>query len=208
MPDLEPSAGLRLLQASALGRLGSRLTWPLSSATMMRTRRLKYLRLSKRSATSTPAHGFVRRQIDLAWLTGDWARYDATAQRTGHFRTGHSTGRRCTGRTIADSFAHPARFAGLLARHSVGLFPGSPPPGVAGRAGCGCVECGRTPDRVCASRRTRIGTWPTRSMSAGYWIGVGCWRSQCRTPDVLRLYTSGNRRSRQVHLGRWAGGAA
>jgi hypothetical protein len=35
------------------------------------------------------AHGFLRRQIDLTWLTGDAQRYDAAAHRTGHFRTGH-----------------------------------------------------------------------------------------------------------------------
>ena len=35
------------------------------------------------------AHGFLRRQIDLTWLTGDAARYDPTAHRTGHFHAGH-----------------------------------------------------------------------------------------------------------------------
>jgi len=35
------------------------------------------------------AHGFLRRQIDLAWLTGDVGRYDPAAFRTGQFRTGH-----------------------------------------------------------------------------------------------------------------------
>jgi len=35
------------------------------------------------------AHGFGRRQIDLTWLTGDADRYDLSAHRTGHFRTGH-----------------------------------------------------------------------------------------------------------------------
>jgi hypothetical protein len=35
------------------------------------------------------AHGFLRRQIDLTWLTGDAARYDPAAHRTGQFRTGH-----------------------------------------------------------------------------------------------------------------------
>ena len=35
------------------------------------------------------AHGFRRRQVDLTWLTGDTRRYDPSAHRTGHFRTGH-----------------------------------------------------------------------------------------------------------------------
>lgn len=35
------------------------------------------------------AHGFRRRQIDLAWLTGDRAAYDPAEQRTGYFETGH-----------------------------------------------------------------------------------------------------------------------
>lgn len=35
------------------------------------------------------AHGFRRRQIDLAWLTGDRAAYDPAEQRTGYFDTGH-----------------------------------------------------------------------------------------------------------------------
>jgi hypothetical protein len=35
------------------------------------------------------AHGFLRRQIDLTWLTRDVCRYDPAAFRTGHFRTGH-----------------------------------------------------------------------------------------------------------------------
>jgi hypothetical protein len=35
------------------------------------------------------AHGFLRRQIDLAWLTGDRAAYDPAEHRTGTFDTGH-----------------------------------------------------------------------------------------------------------------------
>ena len=35
------------------------------------------------------AHGFLRRQIDLAWLTGDRAAYDAAEHRTGTFTEGH-----------------------------------------------------------------------------------------------------------------------
>lgn len=35
------------------------------------------------------AHGFRRRQIDLAWLTGDRAAYDPAEHRTGHFTGGH-----------------------------------------------------------------------------------------------------------------------
>jgi hypothetical protein len=34
------------------------------------------------------AHGFLRRQVDLAWLTGDAGTYDPAAHRTGHFTTG------------------------------------------------------------------------------------------------------------------------
>ena len=35
------------------------------------------------------AHGFLRRQIDLAWLTGDRAAYDPAEYRTGTFDEGH-----------------------------------------------------------------------------------------------------------------------
>ena len=35
------------------------------------------------------SHGFLRRQIDLAWLTGDRAAYDPAEQRTGTFTEGH-----------------------------------------------------------------------------------------------------------------------
>jgi hypothetical protein len=35
------------------------------------------------------AHGFLRRQIDLAWLSGDRAAYDPAEHRTGTFDTGH-----------------------------------------------------------------------------------------------------------------------
>ena len=34
-------------------------------------------------------HGFRRRQLDLAWLTGDQGSYDPAEQRTGFFDTGH-----------------------------------------------------------------------------------------------------------------------
>jgi hypothetical protein len=35
------------------------------------------------------AHGFLRRQIDLAWLTGDRTAYEPAEHRTGTFDTGH-----------------------------------------------------------------------------------------------------------------------
>jgi hypothetical protein len=35
------------------------------------------------------AHGFLRRQIDLAWLTGEPGAYDPAEHRTGQFPTGH-----------------------------------------------------------------------------------------------------------------------
>jgi hypothetical protein len=35
------------------------------------------------------AHGFLRRQIDLAWLTGDRSAYDPAEHRTGFFDEGH-----------------------------------------------------------------------------------------------------------------------
>jgi len=35
------------------------------------------------------AHGFVRRQVDLIWLTVDTGAYDPATQRTGHFTSGH-----------------------------------------------------------------------------------------------------------------------
>jgi hypothetical protein len=35
------------------------------------------------------AHGFGRRQENLAWLTGDTGRYDPAVYRTRHFRSGH-----------------------------------------------------------------------------------------------------------------------
>jgi hypothetical protein len=89
LPDL-PGDDLQLLHGVRLGAAGVELDQVVVRQPDGPENPVEVLAIveAKRNINDL-AHGFLRRQIDLAWLTGDTGRYDPSAHRTGHFTTGH-----------------------------------------------------------------------------------------------------------------------
>ena len=143
------------------------------------------------------ARGFLRRQIDLAWLTREAGAYDAAEHRTGQFPRGAL--RPPVGPLARRSSlpVRPGLVPPLRPRPRERLLPGPPVPGDAGRAGVGRVRSGASPDRA------RIATdedWDPANEA--YLNRLFDW---CRslagpveTPDVVRLYTETAERARRL----------
>ena len=132
-------------------------------------------------------HGFFRRQIDLAWLTGDRAAYDPAEHRTGTFDDRPlRPARRPLGGRHAFLFA-PVR--STLRPRRVRLLPGRALAGHASRTGLGPVRGG--PGR--ASRRpcppTRAGTRTTKPKLARLFAWARSLAGPVETPDVVKLYS-------------------
>jgi hypothetical protein len=144
------------------------------------------------------AHGFRRRQENLAWLTGDTAGYDPAAYRTRHFRSGQFD-REAVHRQAGETFLFaPGSFA-LFHRDPVTRFflerlgfisrPG-PLWGVSGPA------LARLGSRVATDE-----DWdPDSAAYLGELLGwCRALAEPVETPDVLRLYAAPGR-GRQVLL--------
>lgn len=91
LPAVAPdSIGVYLLRAVRLGAAGVELDIAIVRRPGGPDKPVEVLAVveAKRNINDL-AHGFLRRQIDLAWLTGDRAAYDPAEHRTGTFDTGH-----------------------------------------------------------------------------------------------------------------------
>jgi hypothetical protein len=142
------------------------------------------------------AHGFLRRQADLAWLTGDAGRYDPAAYRTRAFPAGHF------------DRAAEARAGGAVVRFGPGSFRRDP--------GCGWFLDGL----YLATRPGPLwGLSPAALARVAAWVAsdegfepgdpaylAGLYR-RCRglagpveAPDVLRVYAAAEEWARQVLL--------
>src|SRR5262249_2114226 len=143
------------------------------------------------------AHGFCRRQEDLAWLAGDGAGYDPQAYRTRHFPSGHFD-RAAAHEQDGESFVFaPGSFRRIRRDAATGRFlhrlyfitPAGPLWGVSTAA------LARIAHHVAGD-----GGWDPDDDA--YLQRLLAW---CRalaqpveTPDVLRLYAATPRRGRQV----------
>lgn len=145
------------------------------------------------------AHGFRRRQENLAWLTGDATRYDAVRHRTSAFPTGHfdrAVVHHGQGeRTVLD----PGSFARFGVDAETGWFldrlyfvtrPGTLW-GVSGAA------LGRIAHRVATDE-----VWdPDDDAYLGGLLGwARSLAGETEAPDVVRLFASSGRRARQLLL--------
>jgi hypothetical protein len=145
------------------------------------------------------AHGFQRRQENLAWLTGDAGGYDPGLYRTKHFRSGHFD-QEAVHQQQGESFLFgPGSFRRFRRDPAARVFldrlyfvtrPGT-------LWGVSAAALGRVSFRVATDER-----WDPDSDSY-----LGKLLHWCRslagpveTPDVLRMYTSTPRRGRQVIL--------
>ena len=145
------------------------------------------------------AHGFLRRQLDLTWLTGDASGYVPAEFRTGHFRSGH--------------FDRPAAHwqddqAFVFAPGSFHLFTRDPTSGyfldrlhLLTRAGPIWGLSAATQSRIAA----RVSTDEDLDLaSEADLVQLFDWcRSLARpveTPDVLRQFTQSAVRARQLLL--------
>ncbi|MET0401506.1 MAG: hypothetical protein ABW123_03845 [Cystobacter sp.] len=143
------------------------------------------------------AHGFRRRQENLAWFTGDSAGYDASLFRTRVYHSGHFD-REAVHEQEGERF--------VFARDSFHRFRREPDSGLFLRrlyfitrpgtlTGVSAAALSRIRHRVATDDR-----WPPRNEE-----GWRDWLSWCQSlaeplesPDVLRLYESRPERSRQV----------
>lgn len=91
VPDLgEQPQSVRVLRSVRLGAAGVELDYVVVREPGSPDHPVEVLAVveAKRNINDL-GHGFRRRQIDLAWLTGDAAAYQADEHRTGRFPTGH-----------------------------------------------------------------------------------------------------------------------
>jgi hypothetical protein len=143
------------------------------------------------------AHGFLRRQIDLAWLTGAKSAYDAAEHRTRQFPTGHFDRPAVHWQDAAAYLFGPASFRRFARDADNGYF-------LAGlylvtRAGPVWGVSGAAQARISA----RIATDEDWNTADDAYLGrLFDW---CRslagpveTPDVLRLYTEPAERVRHL----------
>lgn len=145
------------------------------------------------------AHGFRRRQEDLAWVTNDPTGYDPALTRTGRFPAGHfdrPAGHREGGRVFR--FV-PGSFRRFRRDPATGFYlDGLYLMSRAGPVwGLSSAALARVADRVATDDRSDPD-------DAGYLSGLYTW---CRflpgpveTPDVLRLYGAAESRARRVIL--------
>jgi hypothetical protein len=145
------------------------------------------------------AHGFLRRQIDLAWLTSDRDSYDPAAYRTGHYPSGHFDRPAVhwqDGRAFVfgpGSFGRFRRDA-PIAYFLDGLY-------LVTRAGpvwgVKAAALGRIARRVATDEEWH----PTED---DYLQRLYDWcrslAGQIESPDVLRLYTESAERARQLRV--------
>jgi hypothetical protein len=90
VPDVGADGGdLHVLNGVRLGAAGVELDFAVVRRPAGRDQPVEVLAIveAKRNINDL-AHGFLRRQVDLAWLTGDAGAYDPAAHRTGHFTSG------------------------------------------------------------------------------------------------------------------------
>lgn len=151
---------------------------------------------AKRSPNDV-AHGFTRRQADLAWLAGHRAAYDPARHVTRHFPTGHFdravTHEQDGARFVFDPTSF-RRFRPENGHILAGLYFVTRAAPLAGLSG---AALGRLRHRVATDERFA-------PADDAYLAELLAW---CRrlaepteTPDVLALYAAGPERARQILL--------
>jgi hypothetical protein len=145
------------------------------------------------------AHGFRRRQVDLAWLTGDRDRYDPAAYRTRRFPSGHFD-RESPHRQDGQTF--------LLGPSSFRRFGRDPSTGLLLDGLYFVTRAGP----LWGTSAAALGRMASRAASDRHWDPAGdaylgeflAWcqalTHPVETPDVLRLYAATPERGRRVLL--------
>jgi hypothetical protein len=204
VPDLlgrartQAAARLRVLTGVSLGAARTELDQLLIRQPLRPEQPVEVLALIevKRNLNDL-AHGFRRRQENLAWFTGDTTHYDPPLYRTRHFRSGHfdreAVHEQHSQRFVfaRSSFRHFRREPGLgqfLRRLYFITRPGT-------LAGVSASALARIRHRVATDERWRLHDDASLHELLRWCQSLA---EPLETPDVLRLYCSVPGRSRQV----------
>jgi hypothetical protein len=152
---------------------------------------------AKRNANDL-GHGFLRRQIDLGWLTGDRAAYDPAEHRTGVFDAGHFDRPAAHWQDGRPFVFAPGSFA-RFARDESGYFRDGL--WLVTRAGPIWGLSGAALARVAAAVSTDEAWEPDDEMKlARLFAWARSLAGPVETPDVVRLYAEDPARARQLIL--------